>query len=287
MTRYYILLAAWTLPVFGVCFYYGGRAGRAEQSAALWKSQSDEQSQKLIAVRSQLTECLHKSIQELKDFNRMLEDSNRRLKDDTKELRESAAALAARNELLRLRAEVARLEDMDIGLSGLTPAATRERWKRVHQLQARLEDTPVAHVPELALARAEDLFAACPDPLVTDMDYWAALSRMRTAWEGKLVPLMSAAMKVFVATNSGQFPTNVAQLAPCFDPPVSPSLLARWWIYTGKDDAVTQLIVQRTIDPEFDKIWMITKTGRHFVMKPQKQDEKSATSGVGSEELRE
>lgn len=86
-----------------------------------------------------------------------------------------------------------------------------------------------------------------------------ALARSRQSVQLAFGDKMSAAMQKYLQANKGQIPTDLSQLQPYFDPPVSDEILQRWEILpikevpslkvSGGDWIITQ---KAPVDDEYD-----------------------------------
>jgi len=99
---------------------------------------------------------------------------------------------------------------------------------------------------------------AAKGELETDADYRRALSTLRSAGEDKVASLIQKALKSYAQGNNNQFPTDLSQLQPYFDPPVDGAVLQRWQIAPkeivsslglGGDTIITQ---KAPVDDVFD-----------------------------------
>jgi len=126
---------------------------------------------------------------------------------------------------------------------------------------------PEAGIPELEFATEEDWLSAARDDLKTEADYRRALSTLRGAAEGKFARMIQTALKNFMKGNGGQMPTDIVQLQPFFDPPVSDAVLQRWEVAPaatvkslgmGGDVIITQ---KRAVDDVFDNCYGIGPNG--------------------------
>jgi len=158
---------------------------------------------------------------------RQLEEANRQLatlQAQNEKLRRDAADVA------RLRGEIARLRE-NTPLSNNDPtAASAKSWlARVSQLKERLQQTPGAKIPEFQFLTEQDWLNAAKDDLNTDDDYRRALSRLRDAAESTFITTaLQPALNQYKQANNGQFPSDITQLQPYFNPPVDDSILQRW-----------------------------------------------------------
>jgi serine/threonine protein kinase/Tfp pilus assembly protein PilF len=150
----------------------------------------------------------------------------------------------------------------------LTEAATKAWHARVERLRQRLEQNPQAGIPELKFLTEYDWLEAAKDDLKTDADYRRALNHLRVAGETHFVDSqLQPALKIYVEVNHGQFPANLAQLQPFFQPPVDEAILQRYEIvphekvpdaHWGGDWVVTQ---KSPVDKEYDRRLVVGAEG--------------------------
>ncbi|MFZ0829351.1 MAG: protein kinase [Verrucomicrobiia bacterium] len=154
------------------------------------------------------------------------------------------------------------------GTNDLTKAATQAWHARVEQLRQRLEQNPQAGIPELKFLTDYDWLEAAKDDLKTDADYRRALNHLRVAGETHFVDSqLQPALKIYVEVNHGQFPANLAQLQPFFQPPVDEAILQRYEIvphekvpdaHWGGDWVVTQ---KSPVDKDYDRRLVVGADG--------------------------
>ena len=179
------------------------------------------------------------------------------------------------SELMRLRGEVGGLRKQNQQLVQAKPgfladpteATAKLLAGRVARLKQRLGQTPEAGIPELELLDEEDWLAAVKGhSLDTDTDYRRALSALRSAAEGKFASRTVAALKGFISDHGGQFPTDLNQLQPYFESPLSPAMFDRWEIAPGNNvpnvGVGKTIITQKApVDDVFDTRQVIGKDG--------------------------
>ena len=103
--------------------------------------------------------------------------------------------------------------------------------------------------------------------LDTELDFRRALSALRGAGEVKLASAMQKALRGFSRANPGRFPSELAQLQPYFDAPITAAMLDRWRIAPGT--AVPMVGVGETIitqklppvDDVFDTLYVVGSGG--------------------------
>jgi RNA polymerase sigma factor (sigma-70 family) len=138
-------------------------------------------------------------------------------------LRRDAADVA------RLRGEVVRLRENAPSSNDPTTAAAKSWLARVNQLKERLRQMPGAKIPEFQFLTEQDWLTAAKRDLNTDEDYLRALSGLRDAAEGTFITTaLKPALDQYRQANQGQFPTDISQLQPYFNPPVDDTILQRW-----------------------------------------------------------
>jgi RNA polymerase sigma factor (sigma-70 family) len=157
--------------------------------------------------------------QQLGDANRQLAISHAQIA----QLRRDAA------DVPRLRNEVGRLRENTLASDDPTTLAAKSWLARAAQLKARLQQTPGAKIPEFQFLTEQDWLNAAKGNLNTDEDYRQALSGLRSAAESTfLTTALKPALDQYRQANQGQFPADISQLQPYFDPPVDDSILQRW-----------------------------------------------------------
>jgi RNA polymerase sigma factor (sigma-70 family) len=160
-------------------------------------------------------------------LRRQLDEANRQLfalQAQNEKLRRDAA------DVLRLRGEVARFRDNSSRANNDAAALAAKSWlARTSQLKERLQQTPAAKIPEFQFLTDQDWLNAAKGDLNTDEDYRRALSRLRDAAESTFIrTALQPALSQYKQANNGQFPTDISQLQPYFNPPVDDSILQRW-----------------------------------------------------------
>jgi RNA polymerase sigma factor (sigma-70 family) len=182
------------------------------------------------------------------------------------------AALQAENEKLRgdtadvyrLRGEVGRLRDAQ-ALSAIDPTTPDAKLlqARIKQIKQRLQQTPGAEIPEFQYLTSMDWFqAAAQRELNTDKDYARTLGYLRNKAEDTFVNnALLPALKQFAQANNEQYPTDMNQLKPYFNPQVDDAILQRWEVVPGSDVSKTvsnwpigcSLTTQiAAVDPDYD-----------------------------------
>lgn len=163
------------------------------------------------------------------------------LRQQLEDAKRQLAELKTQNDMLRrdladvprLRGELGRLRDKASQASSDDPTAlaAKEWLARVSRLKERLQQTPKAKIPEFQYLTDQDWLNVAKDELNTDEDYRRALSRLRYAAEGTFVTTeLRPALMQYANANNGQFPTDLSQLQPYFNPPVDGAMLQRWEI---------------------------------------------------------
>ncbi|MBP9900769.1 MAG: RNA polymerase sigma factor [Verrucomicrobia bacterium] len=159
-------------------------------------------------------------------------------------------------DLLKLRGEVTRLRR-----EANDPMNTAAKsWQtRINQLKNYLAQHPEGNIPEFQFLYDRAWVDATSGKLETETDYRMALARLRQSVQLAFGDKMSAAMQKYLQANKGQIPTDLSQLQPYFDPPVSDEILQRWEILpikevpslkvSGGDWIITQ---KAPVDDEYD-----------------------------------
>jgi len=167
-------------------------------------------------------------------------------------------------ELLKLRGEVARLQNT---ANDPAESAVKDTLAKVNLLKRRLGQTPEAKIPEFQFLTEQDWLNATKGDLNTDDDYRRAFSALRDAAGRNFRPTMQLALRQYIQANNGQFPSDLSQLQPYFNPPVDAAILQRWQILpaidfpntsVGADWAVTQKVA---VDDEYDECLVLGPDG--------------------------
>jgi len=196
---------------------------------------------------------------------------NTRLRDEIRQLQSQTTATApsttagpastprhAGDELNRLRAQIAELSR--------NPATS---WQnRADQLRQLLAQLPEMNIPEIAaLATEEDWLEAAKNEMTTEGDYRRALSRLRTLAVQRFIPFASQALKQYLDSHGGAFPTDPAQLQPYLKQPLNPAIWQRYDVQPasnvpnlgmGGDWIIT---TRQFVDEDFDMKFVIGPNG--------------------------
>ena len=167
-------------------------------------------------------------------------------------------------ELLKLRGETTRLRN---NANDPSEAAVKASLAKVNLLKQRLEQTPGAKIPEFQFLTEQDWLNAAKNELNTDDDYRRAFSALRNAAEQNFRPMIQSALRQYIQANNGQFPADISQLQPYFNPPVDAAILQRWQILpaadfpntdVGADWVVTQ---KAAVDDKYDECLVLGPDG--------------------------
>lgn len=180
-------------------------------------------------------------------------------------------------ELLRLRSEVTQLRrdsrELAALKSGRSPTAAADSpeaqlLERVRLLKERLEQTPAAKIPEMQYLTEQDwLTAAKESKVATDDDFKKDFSDLRSRAEGKFLDSAADALRKYMGTNNGAFPTEVSQLKPYFENPPGDDILDRYKIVPASSipqanmsgDSSGWLITLKS--PDSDALWFMNQNG--------------------------
>ncbi len=180
------------------------------------------------------------------------------------ELRQAQAGQDT-SELLRLRGKVAGLQGT---LNDPSEAEARELVARVNKLKQKLEETPAAKIPELALLEEKDWLAASRDwKLETEADFRKAFSGLRSTAQQAFANRAQAALEKFAQANERRFPTELSQLQPYFEPPVDSAILQGWEILPegatlpGVGNSGPFITQKAAVDPLLDRRFAIGLSG--------------------------
>ena len=136
-------------------------------------------------------------------------------------------------ELLKLRAEVTRFREASAKASEVdSRVSLMKSWlAREDRLKQVVEQYPGKKTPELQLLSEQDWLNEAKDAnFDTDKDIQRTLANLRNAAGYKFAQIASDAVKKYMAANNDQFPTDLAQLQPYFNTPISDAILSRWGI---------------------------------------------------------
>ncbi len=172
----------------------------------------------------------------LAQLRRQLGDAERRAaaseREDVGTRRNNGELLRLRGEVSRLRAEARELAQWKSTHSDDALDSTMKSWLgRANQLKLSLDLMPNSKIPELKLLKEDDWLSAARDAKFdTDADTRKSLATVWNAAEEAFLNRAQEALKKYQGVNGGQFPTDVAQLQPFFDPPLDAAMLSRWQI---------------------------------------------------------
>ncbi|MBI4659861.1 MAG: sigma-70 family RNA polymerase sigma factor [Verrucomicrobia bacterium] len=158
-------------------------------------------------------------------------------------------------ELLRLRGEVTRLS-----------AELRESpMARIASLKRKLDEMPDKRIPEMQfLTEKEWAIAAWDADLNSHDGARRAFGPLRErAIDRFLTEGMMPAVRKYLAANDGVLPSDLFQLKPYFEGPVSDEMLQRYeLLQTGKPDADAKLIrLSAHVDEEYDSQFEMSLNG--------------------------
>lgn len=217
--------------------------------------QARQQRAMVEALRRQLAE-------QAGQHQREVEEARNQVAVEQELRREFQARLVAES---RLREQLAR-RGADLAAVNqvlATNAPESRAWMlRAAQLQERARVAPEMNMPELQWATARDWLDASKDPMETEDDYRAAFSTVRALVEGRFAGQVHEALQRHLAASAGRFPAQIEQLAPYFDPPLDPALLARWRVRRVEGDGGDELRIRLTaVDPVRDVQWAVDVNG--------------------------
>jgi hypothetical protein len=106
----------------------------------------------------------------------------------------------------------------------------------VNLLKQKLDEWPNLRIPELQYVTDRDWLDAANDTenLASDKDYHWDLRQLLGAGEDHFGSMAMSALQKYANANNQQFPTNLSQLEPYFDPPVDDAILQRYEIVPAK-----------------------------------------------------
>lgn len=141
---------------------------------------------------------------------------------------------------------------------------------QLDRLKNFLVGNPQLSIPELQLLSQESWFAIVANgTLEGEEDYRRASARLRQLAEGFFVGKISRALYAYTRANDDRLPEDPRELAPYFNPPVDPAMLARYeMLQHGKASEVPQnqrmkmIAVKTPVDLEYD-VFHWAGTGGH------------------------
>ncbi len=224
------------------------------------------------AARDEIRALQQQQVQ-LEEQIKQIADERDQARKESDAVREENRTMArARADLSKLREALARSESDSPELARLRVTNSDNQtdtlassWAAVaKQLKQRLEETPSAKIPELQLLDAADwLELARNAKLDTEAGYRSALAEVRKRAEGHFTRSFQSALNTFMGANNGQWPADLEQLKPYFNPPVDEAILQRWAIvpktaFPGREFAGDWVLTEKSpVDPEFDHQWTI------------------------------
>ena len=145
-------------------------------------------------------------------------------------------------ELLKLRGELAAMKN---ATDDPTEKTMKDVTAGIKSLKQLLEQRPERKIPELRFLTDKDWAeAAWNADLSTEDGIRVALSNLRGDAENTFLnEMMKAAMKKYLAANGNVLPSNLTQLEPYFDVPVTDDMLQRYQLMqTGTPDNSAELV---------------------------------------------
>ena len=176
------------------------------------------------------------------------------------------------NELLKLRSEVGVLRRQTNEIVKVNQSSSTEYPMssalaiKVTQLKQKLEQMPDKKIPELQFLSEKDWVDAVRDAdLSTDDGIRQALSKLREEAENTFLNDMTKnAIKEYLAANGNVLPSDLYQLKPYFDVPVTDAMLQRYQLLqTGTPDPTATLVkeIAQPVDDEYDSSHEISING--------------------------
>jgi RNA polymerase sigma factor (sigma-70 family) len=210
------LICAALAASVGTGLYQARRASALQEQLRVLPQQLAPVNGEVDALRQQIEEA-DRQLAEFRANSDILRRDNDTLRRDLADLPR------LRGELERLR-ENAQMEKTDP-----TAVAMKSWLERVNQVEKRVEQTPGAKIPEFQYLTEQDWLNVAKDDLNTDEDYRRALSALRNAAENTFITTaLRPALSQYAQANNGQFPTDISQLTPFFNPAVDSTILQRW-----------------------------------------------------------
>lgn len=176
------------------------------------------------------------------------------------------------NESLKLRGETRLLRQRTNELAKLNESSPEKYAMnsvlaaKVAQLKQKLEQMPDKKIPELQFLSEIDWADAARDAdLSTDDGIRQALSKLREEAENTFLNDMTKnAIKEYLAVNGNVLPSDLYQLKPYFDVPVTDAMLQRYQLLqVGTPDPTATLVkeIDPPVDDEYDSYHEISLNG--------------------------
>jgi RNA polymerase sigma factor (sigma-70 family) len=175
------------------------------------------------------------------------------LQSENDQLRAQVTSLkASSEELVQMKSED------DAASKDPTQRAMLSWLDRVDRLKQHMQQMPNESIPEMQYLTDEDWLNATQGKLDTDAQYRRAMSTLRSAAENEFSTKLQPALQRYMAANNNQFPTDITQLQPFFNPPIDPAILQRYEVApastvpnvtVGGDSIITQ---KAAVDDEYD-----------------------------------
>ena len=159
--------------------------------------------------------------------------------------------------------ELARLKEA----GGNQELAERALLDRVRLLKERLDQTANAKIPEMQYLTENDWRMAASRKLDSDDDFIAAFSDVRARGEGRFLGTAELALRKYLASNTGRFPTELEQLKPYFEKSPPEEILQRYQIVPA--NSIPQANISGTPEdwfitlksPDSDSLWALGRNG--------------------------
>jgi len=186
---------------------------------------------------------LHDQVQTLQQRQAPMAQETRQLQNSFANATNQLASLLAENallksnsnqaELLRLRGEVTRLREANARTAEAdsTTSLMKSWLAREERLKQIVDQYPDKRTPDMQLLSEQDWLNQAKDAnFDTDKSIQRTLANLRNAAGNKFAQIASEAVTKYMTANHNQFPTDLAQLQPYFNTPVSDAILSRWEI---------------------------------------------------------
>jgi hypothetical protein len=206
-------------------------------------------------------------VQALQQQQQQASDQNTQSAQALDDANRNLAVLQSENDQLRaqltsLRAASGELEKVKANDAAASKDPTQHAmlsWmERVDRLKRHMRQLPNESIPEMQYLTDQDWLNAAKDNLDTDTDFRRAMGTVRNIAENEFTTKLEPALRQYMAANNNQFPTDIAQLQPFFNPPIDPAILQRYEVAPastvpnvtmGGDWIITQ---KAAVDDEYD-----------------------------------
>ncbi len=136
---------------------------------------------------------------------------------------------------------------------------------RLHQLKDWTQRMPDKLIPEMRFLTERDWLSIAQNSVENETAARQALNTLRQLAKNRFAPLLVDALKRYRSAHGDQAPTEMAQLAPFFDPPVDEAILQRYEVpsaSTATPFRKPRIFAEKSqVDDEYDTRFSIDRDG--------------------------